>query len=343
MKSHDQEQAPWSGLGYDPDQEGRAFDRRIEERLAAGFVPDIRRAVSCHYFYKSFWREPHYVHTYLGHIASTYVEVLDRHAQPGATVLDVGCGPGYFSLELARAGYHVTGIDVSPSCIRAAEATAADEPHGDGFGSLTYRAARFAEVEGRYEVILFSGALHHFPSVEKVVERAVALLKPGGFLLCYEPIHEAWEVADAAQVALIRGLLSITGHWYESPESLGYGSRPDELGQEALGRVLSDSIEAVRKEYVTERDPSEPDGQSPHDLESTGAEILTALRARFDELEYRPMVSYLHRMLGGLRGPDPVTRRLADFLTAYDRLGLADGFLRPNCFFFAGRLPLDQV
>ncbi|MGH2756171.1 MAG: class I SAM-dependent methyltransferase, partial [Actinomycetota bacterium] len=32
---------------------------------------------------------------------------------PGARILDVGCGPGRHALELAAAGYAVTGIDVS--------------------------------------------------------------------------------------------------------------------------------------------------------------------------------------------------------------------------------------
>jgi hypothetical protein len=36
--------------------EAAAFNQRISERRAIGFVPDIRRAVKSDYFYKSFWR-----------------------------------------------------------------------------------------------------------------------------------------------------------------------------------------------------------------------------------------------------------------------------------------------
>jgi hypothetical protein len=46
--------------------EGIAFDARIRERVAAGLIPDLRRAVKCEYFYKSFWRDPHYIDLYLG-------------------------------------------------------------------------------------------------------------------------------------------------------------------------------------------------------------------------------------------------------------------------------------
>jgi hypothetical protein len=34
-------------------------------------------------------------------------------------------------------------------------------------------------------------------------------------LLCHEPCHESWRDTDAAQVALIRGLLALSGAWYE--------------------------------------------------------------------------------------------------------------------------------
>ena len=43
---------------------------------------------------------------------------------PGARLLDVGCGPGRHSLELARRGYQVMGIDPSGAMIAAAKRTA---------------------------------------------------------------------------------------------------------------------------------------------------------------------------------------------------------------------------
>ena len=44
---------------------------------------------------------------------------------PGARVLDVPCGHGRHSVELARRGYRMTGVDISPEMIRAAQAHAA--------------------------------------------------------------------------------------------------------------------------------------------------------------------------------------------------------------------------
>jgi SAM-dependent methyltransferase len=44
-----------------------------------------------------------------------------RGSLPGAKILDAGCGTGRYSLELARRGYAVTGLDASPFLIEEAE------------------------------------------------------------------------------------------------------------------------------------------------------------------------------------------------------------------------------
>lgn len=44
-----------------------------------------------------------------------------------ARILDIGCGTGRHSLELARRGYDVTGIDLSTSMIEKAKALAIKE------------------------------------------------------------------------------------------------------------------------------------------------------------------------------------------------------------------------
>lgn len=48
---------------------------------------------------------------------------------PGQRVLDVGCGPGRHSLELARRGFVVHGIDISGTFVELARAAAVDLPN----------------------------------------------------------------------------------------------------------------------------------------------------------------------------------------------------------------------
>ncbi|NMO52732.1 class I SAM-dependent methyltransferase [Actinoplanes sp. TBRC 11911] len=51
--------------------------------------------------------------------------VLDAGLVKGPAVLDAGCGSGTLSLELARRGFEVTGVDVSRVAIEQARAKAA--------------------------------------------------------------------------------------------------------------------------------------------------------------------------------------------------------------------------
>ena len=52
--------------------------------------------------------------------------VEDLALLPGARVLDAGCGPGRHSLELARRGFSVVGLDRSPDFIGQAKAARGD-------------------------------------------------------------------------------------------------------------------------------------------------------------------------------------------------------------------------
>ena len=48
------------------------------------------------------------------------VKMLSSHLKPGMTVLELGCGAGYFTQELARSGADVVAIDVSPELLEIA-------------------------------------------------------------------------------------------------------------------------------------------------------------------------------------------------------------------------------
>jgi 2-polyprenyl-3-methyl-5-hydroxy-6-metoxy-1,4-benzoquinol methylase len=309
------------------EEEAQAFDNRISERVQSGFIPDLRRAVKCDYFYKSFWRDPHFIALYLGRINEGYLDLLRHYCPAGATILDVGCGAGYMSLELARNGYHVTAFDISSASIHQAKEVLQTNPFTKDFGSLQYQVMPLHDAQGEYDVVLFSVSLHHMTDMPGALDKAKSLLKPGGHLLCYEPCHDRWTEADAAQVMLIRGLLALTGRWYE----------PEEIRQQLFDESGLKSLTAdIHVEYVEERDKHES-GQSPHDNEATGGEMLAALRERFLELETRPGHSFIYRLLGGIRASDLETRELADFIAAYDNFAVKQGYLNPNGFYYIGR------
>ena len=307
--------------------EADAFNSRIEEREKAGFIPDIRRAVKCEYFYKSFWRDPYFIKLYIGEMVNNYLRMLSEYGGEKLKILDAGCGSGYISLELARAGHEVVAIDISSSCIESANRTLKSNPYTEGFGSLKYSVLPFEEAEGEYDAVLFSGVLHHLDNLDEVLIKSITMLVDKGLILCHEPCHEDWREADAAQVTLIRGLLSLAGLWYEPDIGVDCSS-----GIESIDSIVKD----VHTEYVDEQDKNES-GQSPNDNSSTGEEILRSLEKYYSKLEYKKSASFSYRLLGGLRGPEDSIHKIADFLTIYEKYAVENNSLMPNYFYYIGR------
>src|SRR5436190_18774056 len=76
-------------------------------------------------WFKDWFNSPYYHQLYFNrdeHEASAFINKLIDHLQPpvGSKMLDVACGKGRHSLQLATKGFDVTGIDLSEDSIREA-------------------------------------------------------------------------------------------------------------------------------------------------------------------------------------------------------------------------------
>jgi 2-polyprenyl-3-methyl-5-hydroxy-6-metoxy-1,4-benzoquinol methylase len=102
-----------------------------------------------------------------------------------ALILDIGCGTGRHSLELARRGYMVTGIDLSGSMIKKARTLAKKEKLKINF---RVKDARKFNFRGKFDlaIMICEGA---FPLMEEdemnysIIRNAFSSLKPGGKLI----------------------------------------------------------------------------------------------------------------------------------------------------------------
>ena len=103
---------------------------------------------------------------------------------PPARILDVGCGNGRHTIEFARRGYEVTGIDVATVYLDDARAAASNE-----MMSIDFRLQRGSELrdEGTYDFALaFNHTLGLMPDAElqEHFSRIRSALKcSGSFLL----------------------------------------------------------------------------------------------------------------------------------------------------------------
>ena len=100
-----------------------------------------------------------------------------------AEVLDVGCGPGWFSELLARCGYSVTGIDISPDMIEIArERIAALGEVGEGIeAQAEFHALPVRELpwSSRFDAAILYDTMHHFDNEVETLKVIRRTLVPG--------------------------------------------------------------------------------------------------------------------------------------------------------------------
>lgn len=103
-------------------------------------------------------------------------------AQGGERVLDMACGTGRHSHELARRGFEVVGVDISPDLLAIAEADAEAESLSASFLAVDLRELDFDE-EFDLVLNLNDGAIGYFETEEenhRTFEVIAAALRPGG-------------------------------------------------------------------------------------------------------------------------------------------------------------------
>lgn len=310
--------------------EAAAFDGQIEERVAAGHIPDLRRVEECRYFYNNSWRHPDYVQLDFVEKFDFVHRALREHTgrQSVPKVLEVGCGPGHISLELARNQFDVTGIDLSRACVDTARRFAEEDPWREARGPLNYLCGDFFD-EGQlggntFDAVVFVGALHHFADQERVGKRVAALLKEYGIIVVLEPTRDRMIRGNAAFIHLVRLLLSQGGGYFKRL------SIPENIEKQSA------EIERI---YSEMRYESESGGnlQSVNDNEAGFREMNQMLQENFHQLHFQDRYAFFHELIGGLRFEQPVNKRLARYLRDMDAELCRLGVLQPTEFFYVGR------
>ncbi len=92
------------------------------------------------------------------------------------TILDIGCGAGFLTNTLAKAGHRVTGIDSSESSLNIAKIR--DETHSVEY--LQKDAFSMDYAQGSFDVICAMDFLEHIEEPERIVQMVSSFLRPGG-------------------------------------------------------------------------------------------------------------------------------------------------------------------
>ena len=101
---------------------------------------------------------------------------------PGRRTLDVGCGEGRVSRDLAALGHRVTGVDASPTLVRAAREASPELEFG------VADAAALPFEDGAFDLVVAFMLLHDLDAIETALAEAARVLGPGG-VLCAAVVH----------------------------------------------------------------------------------------------------------------------------------------------------------
>ena len=155
--------------------------------------------------------------------------MMDKYVKPGDRVLDIGGGPGRYSIYFAQKGCDVTLLDLSEGNIALAKEKAAER----GL-SLPMTAANCLDIGemdfGLFDHVFLMGPLYHLEKKEdrkRAVELALEKLKPGGLLYC-------------------SFILDFAGLIYDLKN--GPGLLPGDLGNQATALLLDSIVQQT--EYV---------------------------------------------------------------------------------------------
>ena len=113
------------------------------------------------------------------------------HLEPGMRLLDVGCGPGTLTVDLARrvAPAPVVGVDLSADVVAEAAAHAQHE----GVGNVTFLAGDFRAVaDGDFDVVHAHQVLQHVTDPVGALTAMRGRAKPGGLVAARDCIYSSF-------------------------------------------------------------------------------------------------------------------------------------------------------
>jgi len=129
------------------------------------------------------------------------IDHLLKLVRPGQRVLEVGCGCGYLSLEMARRGLRVTGVDVSAVAVETARrhAAALDVPPGfrPEFEVVTGTSLPFED--NQFALVFSVEVVEHLHErdVPAHLREVFRVLRPGGHYWLLTPNrHQGVDFAD---------------------------------------------------------------------------------------------------------------------------------------------------
>jgi len=105
--------------------------------------------------------------------------INQRASLSGKTIIDVGCGGGILSENMAKMGALVTGIDMSEPALQVARLHQYESNVEVNYQLITAEEMAVKQPE-QYDIVTCLEMLEHVPDPSSIVSSCAKLVKPGG-------------------------------------------------------------------------------------------------------------------------------------------------------------------
>jgi 2-polyprenyl-3-methyl-5-hydroxy-6-metoxy-1,4-benzoquinol methylase len=262
--------------------------------------------------------------------------VLFRARESGQKALELGCGTGWLSLDLARMGMTVTAMDISEKSIEIAEQYLVEEnPLSSEMGSIDYQIRDLNTVvlpEDEYNCIVSFSTFHHVLKIERLIRECHKALREEGVLIVCDHVREGRR-NDILEASVRLLLLPV-------PACYPYLRRiKDILSLFLKGLIGPNAYERVRRLYRECRDIAGCclDTESPFE-EVTGCETVRYISKYFkiEEMTFRKSFR-VRRIVSDLRLGDHPKRILTQLLKHLDEFFCRTGLIPGMGVYLVGR------
>ncbi|HYJ70153.1 MAG TPA: methyltransferase domain-containing protein [Nocardioidaceae bacterium] len=174
--------------------------------------------------------------------AVVYADFLSRHLTDETDLVDVGCGAGELTLELASAVRHVTGVDSDPSEVQQAQRTA----QSIGVDNAVFAAGNAYALplpDDGTDVVFGHSVLEALDHPAEALTEMKRVLKPGGVLAVASVEYEGLILAGPNE-ELVRRFFDIRTRLWQSEGADPYLGRRLRGLLHGVGMV---SVEATTK------------------------------------------------------------------------------------------------
>jgi 2-polyprenyl-3-methyl-5-hydroxy-6-metoxy-1,4-benzoquinol methylase len=292
-------------------QEAEAFDNIVDSRLKKGFIPDIKISKSYNFFYNNPWRNEHS----RKYSIDSKIKFVKKEIKKKDNVLEIGCGLGTLSYEIARTGANITGIDISKKSIDYCNFH--KNRYLGNSKKINFLNISLDDMFGNsenysFDKIVFFKTLHHIPRLPKVFKNLKKIMHKNSKIIIVEPVRKNFNIENAIFSYLIRFLADT---WILKSKKLKNISL----------KSIEKDIAKIYDEYkYFEKNKKQ---QSPLDNISDDFEIIQKyLKINFVIEKINFEDAFKDKILGGIRGPN--LKKTISFINNFDNYLIKNKYLK---------------